>query len=89
MDTNLKVAGLEYVGWVEVILSIEYGLLELVVLYCNWEVANMKGHGATMKHNEFGFNTINFERLILYSAQSFAFPLHIKQVFFAPDVAKR
>ena len=33
---NLKAANLEYVGWVEEILSVDYGRYELVVLYCNW-----------------------------------------------------
>ena len=88
-DTNLKAAELEYVGWVEEILSVDYGHFEVVVLYCNWVVANMKGDGATMKRDDYGFTTVNFDRLIPYSAQSFAFLLHIKQVFFAPDVAKR
>jgi hypothetical protein len=88
-DTNLRAAELEYVGWVEEILSVDYGQFEVVVLYCNWVVANMRGDGATMKRDDYGFTTVNFERLIPYSAQSFAFPLHIEQVFFAPDVAKR
>jgi hypothetical protein len=88
-DTNLRAAELEYVGWVEEILSVDYGQFEVVVLYCNWVVANMRGDGATMKRDDYGFTTVNFERLIPYSAQSFAFPLHIEHVFFAPDVAKR
>ena len=88
-DTNPKSAKFDYVGWVEEILSIKYGHFEVVNLYCNWVVANMKGDGATMKRDEYGFTIINFERLILYSAQSFAFPLHIEQVFFAPNMAKR
>jgi hypothetical protein len=88
-DTNLRAAELEYVGWVEEILSVDYGQFEVVVLYCNWVVANMRGDGATMKRDDYGFTTVNFERLIPYSAQSFAFPLHIEQVFFAPDVVKR
>jgi hypothetical protein len=41
-----------------------------------------------MKRDEYGFTTVNFERLVPYSAQSFAFPFHIEQVFFAPDVAR-
>jgi hypothetical protein len=87
-DTNLKAAELEYVGWIEEILAVDYGHFEVVVLYCNWVVANMKGDGATVKRDDYGFTTVNFDRLIPYSAQSFAFPLHIEQVFFAPDVAK-
>ena len=87
-DTNPKSADLEYVGWVEEILLVDYDHFEVVVLYCNWVVANMKGEGATMKRDEYGFTTVNFERLVPYSAQSFAFPLHIEQGFFAPDVGK-
>lgn len=40
-----------------------------------------------MKRDEYGFTSVNFEKLILYSAQSFAFPLHIEQLFFVPDMA--
>ena len=32
---NLKAANLEYVRWVEEILAVDYGMYELVVLYCN------------------------------------------------------
>ena len=85
----MKASELEYVGWVEEILSVDYGHFEVVVLYCNWVVANMKGDGATMKCDEYGFTSVNFERLIPYSTQSFAFPLHIEQVFFAPDKTKQ
>jgi hypothetical protein len=88
-DRNLRAAELEYVGWVEEILSVDYGHFEVVVLYCNWVVANMIGDGATMKRDDYGFTIVNFERLIPHSAQSFAFPLHIQQVFFAPDLTKR
>jgi hypothetical protein len=77
------------VGWVEEILLVDYAHFEVVVLYCNWVVANMKGDGATMKRDEYGFTTLNFEILIPYSAKSFAFPLHIEHVFFALHVAKR
>jgi hypothetical protein len=87
-DTNLRAAELEYVGWVEEILAVDYGHFEVVVLFCNWVVANMRGDGATMKRDDYGFTTVNFGRLIPYSAQSFAFPLYIEQFFFAPDVAK-
>ena len=88
-DRNLWAAELEYVGWVEEMLSVDYGHFEVVVLFCNWVVANMKGDGATKKRNDYGFTIVNFERLSPYSAQSFALLLHIEQVFFAPDEAKR
>jgi hypothetical protein len=49
----------------------------------------LKGDEATMNRDNYGFTTVNFDRLISYSTQSFLFPLHIEQVFFAPDMAKR
>ena len=56
-------------------------------IYCNSVVANMRGDGATMKRNDYDFTSINFQRLVPYFAQSFAFLLHIEQVYFPPDVA--
>ena len=87
-DTNPKATELEYVGWVEKILAVDYGHFEVVVVHCNWVITNTKEDGATMKRDDNGLITINFDRLIPHSAQSFAFPLHIEQVFFAPDMAK-
>lgn len=84
----MKASKLQYVGWVEEILFANYGHFEVVVLYCNWVVANTKGDGATMKRDEYGFTSVNLEKLIPYSAQSFAFPFHIEQVFFAKDKTK-
>jgi hypothetical protein len=83
---TMKAVNLEYVGWVEEILAVDYGRYELVVLYCNWVMANMVGHNATMKRDEYGFSLVNFDRLVPLSAESFAFPLHVEQVFFADDL---
>lgn len=86
-DRNIVVANLEYIGKVEEILELDYGSFQVVVLYCNWVVANMVGRtSATMKRDPYGFTLVNFDRLIPFSAQSFAFPLHIEQVFFADDI---
>ena len=83
---NLKAANMEYVGWVEEILAMDYGRYELVVLYYNWVMANMVGHNVTMKRDEYGFSLVNFDRLVSLSAESFAFLLHVEQVFFADDL---
>ena len=88
-DRNMKLLKLEYVGWVEEILLADYGHFEVVVLYCSWVVANKKGDGATMKCDKYGFTSVNFERLIAYSIQSFAFPLYIEQVFFCTRQGQR
>jgi hypothetical protein len=34
-DSNLVLAKLDYVGWVEEILELNYGVLKTVVLFCN------------------------------------------------------
>ena len=45
------------------------------------------GPWATMKRDEYGFTLVKFDHTILYSANSFAFPLHAQQVFFVDNVA--
>jgi len=57
-------AKLEYVGWVENILDFNCGVLNVVVLLCNWVKANYIGSSATMKQDEYGFIFINFVSLI-------------------------
>ena len=84
-DRNMRTANLEYVGWVDEIISVDYGKFEVVVLYCTWAQANKRGARATMKCDEYGFTLFKFDRLIPYSADSFAFPLHVQQVFFVDD----
>jgi hypothetical protein len=84
-DRNMRIANLEYVGWVDEIISVDYGKFEVVVLYCTWAQANKRGARATMKCDEYGFTLFRFDRLIPYSADSFAFPLHVQQVFYVDD----
>jgi hypothetical protein len=80
------VASLEYVGWIEKILELDYGKFQTIVFFCNWVVANYKGPATTMKRDEYGFTLVNFERLIPFLVQFFAFPMQINQVFFVDDV---
>jgi hypothetical protein len=42
-DQRPIVAKLEYVGWVEEILKLNYGMLNNIVLLCNWVKANYNG----------------------------------------------
>ena len=85
-DQNVRTTNLEYIGWVEEIIGVDYGEFELIVLYCTWVRANLRGTGATMKRDDYSFTLIKFDRVISYSADSFAFPLHMQQVFFVDDV---
>jgi hypothetical protein len=85
-NRNMRSANLEYIGWVEEIIGIDYGKFELLVLYFTWVKANMRGVNATMKHDTYGFTLIRPNRCIWYSSDSFAFPLYMQQVFFVDDV---
>ena len=46
-----------------------------------------EGRTGPMKCDEYGFTLFKFDRLIPYSADSFAFPLHVQQVFYVDDGA--
>lgn len=88
-DQRPILAKLKYVGWVEEILELKYGVLNVVVLLCDRVKTNYIGSSATMKRDEYGFTFINFASLIPISDQSFAFPLHVNQVFFSNDPKER
>jgi hypothetical protein len=51
----MRIANLEYIDWVEEIIGMEYDKFELLVLYCMWMLANMRGMNATMKRDNYGF----------------------------------
>lgn len=77
-------------GWVEEILELNYKVLKTVVLLYSWVKANYNGSSAIIKHGEYGFTLVNFSSsLIPISNASFAFPFHVKQVFFALNPKER
>ena len=51
-DKNMKTTNLEYVGWVDEIISTDYMKYEVVVLYCTWAQTNKREARATMKCDE-------------------------------------
>jgi hypothetical protein len=59
-DQRPILAKLEYVGWAEKIFELNYGVLNTVVLLCNWVKANYNGSNATIKQNEYGFTFVIF-----------------------------
>jgi hypothetical protein len=63
-DQRHVVANLEYVGWVEEIMEVNYGVLNTMVLLCNWVKANYSRSNATIKQHEYGFTLVNFGSLI-------------------------
>ncbi len=72
---------LEHVGWVEKILALNDGLLNIVVLLCNWAKADYVRINTMVKQNEYGFVLLNFAFLIPILDQSFVFPLHVDCFF--------
>jgi hypothetical protein len=71
-------ANLEYVGWIEELLAINYGVLNIIVLFYNWVKANYIKSNTTIKRDEYGFTLMNFNSLIPISNQSFAFPIDVE-----------
>jgi hypothetical protein len=70
-DSSLIKAYLEYVGW--------------VVLFCNWVKANYKGTRTTMKQDEHGFTLVNFNEMLPFLENSFAFLINVEQILFYDD----
>jgi len=84
-ESKINSCKLEYVGWVEEILKLNYGILKIVVLFCNWVKENYNEMNTTTKRDEHMFTLISFSSVILIMNQSFVFPLHIKHVFFSKN----
>ena len=82
-DRNPVMAEVEYVGQIHEIVELNYGGLCVIVLLCSWIKANYRGSNATMKKDKWGFNLVNFSRPLPFELESFAFPMHVEQVFFA------
>ena len=81
-DRRPIVANLEYIGNLEEIIEFNYRGYCTVVLLCSWVRENYRGEHATMKKDKYGFTIANFAKKILIGPESFAFPMHIDQVFF-------
>jgi ABC-type maltose transport system permease subunit len=76
-------AYLEYVGWVEESLELDYGTTCVIVLL--WVKANYKGTRTIMKQYEYGLTFVNFNEMLPFLEDSFAFPIHVEQIFFFDD----
>lgn len=87
-DESPILTKLEYIGWVEKNFELNYGVLKIVVLFCNWVKTNHIGNNAIVKRNEYKFTLVNFTSLIPISDQSLVFPLHVDQVFFLVTLRK-
>ena len=85
-DQNPVEAAVEYVGHLHEILELDYTTHCVVILVCEWVKANYAGTNATVKKDRLGFTMANFNRMIPYGKESFAFPIHVQQVFLSNDL---
>jgi hypothetical protein len=53
-------ASLEYVGWIEEILELDYGKFQTIIFLCNSLVATYEDTNAKMKCDDYGFTLLNF-----------------------------
>jgi hypothetical protein len=81
-DQQFILAKLEYVGWIEEILELNYGVLNSIIFFYNWMKASYTRSNAIIKRNEHSFTLVNLNSLTPISNQSFAFPIHVEQVVF-------
>lgn len=82
-DQNPIDATLEYIGQIVEILELDYGRHCTIVLVCEWVKANYRGRNATVKKDEWRFTLANFNSLLPFGNESFAFPINCDQVFFS------
>jgi hypothetical protein len=76
---------MEYAGWIEEILELNYRSHCCIVLLCSWIPAKVVLGNTKILQNKYGFAVGNFVRTMPPSPESFAFPTHCKQVFFSND----
>ena len=82
-DRNPVMAALEYVGHLEEIIELDYIEFRQTVLIGTWVKANYRGPSATVKRDKWGLTIANFNSMVDYGVDSFAFPSHVEQVFYA------
>ena len=84
-SNNVEDANLEYIGQILEIVELNYGRHCTVIFVCDWVKANYRGRNATVKKDEWGFTIANFNTMVSYGYESFAFPVHCDQVFFSDE----
>lgn len=83
-DRNVIEAQLSYVGVLREIIELVYNTTPVVIFRGNWIPLDENGN-ISIKRNQYGFWLANFNRRQRTNVQPYAFPSHVKQVFFADD----
>jgi hypothetical protein len=74
---------MEYVGWIEKILELDYNGHCIIMLLCSWNKARSAGTNATIQRDGYSFIVAKLpgpdSRV---GSKFFAFPINIQQVFY-------
>jgi hypothetical protein len=85
-DANPRFVPVEYVGWVDEILELNYSGHCVIVLLCSWVKAKFGGPTGTVKRDDYGFTLAKVPQgHTLVGPESFAFPINVQQVFYSAD----
>jgi hypothetical protein len=80
----------DYVGWLDEILELDYRGHCVIVLLCSWIKSRKDGVNASVKRDEYGFIVAKIPTgQIPVGPDSFAFPINVQQVFFADNDSHR
>ena len=80
----------EYVGFIEEILELDYQNHCTTVLLCEWVKPTRDGRVPNIERDRYGFTVANFNHMDnRVQSDSFAFPLHCQQVFIYDDPSRR
>jgi hypothetical protein len=81
-DTVDNVDSVEYVGWVEEILELNYRSHCCIVVIYSWILGALGIRNAKVEKDKYGFLLENFIRTMPVGMKSFAFPTQCQQCFF-------
>jgi hypothetical protein len=88
-DQRLVLAKLDYVSEVEDTLELNYKVLNMIVLLCNWVKANCYGSSAAIKCDEYGFVFVIFFFLYSHFKPIICFTTASRTHFFPKDMKER
>jgi hypothetical protein len=80
---------IRYIGECRKILELDYGLTQILVLFCFWVQTKTHGVHVAMKRDEYGFLLVNFKQLLSPQEQPFVFPFQAKCAFFKDPINER
>jgi hypothetical protein len=77
---------MEYVGWIQEILELDYRSHCYIVLLYSWIPAKLEASNPKVVQDRYGYALANLQSPMTLGQNSFAFPTQCQQVFFSDDV---